>query len=181
MNGRESISRCHRRGHRRHPGLPGPRRQGLQGPPCGEDSHHRGEDGPPGQDLPHHGLRHLHPRPQDDRGPTPPRHRAPHLLRGHRGHGNRGELHRQHTQEAPLRRRGEVHRLRPLRRQVPCQGPRRVPGGPRREEGDLPPLPPVRPPSLHHRRGALPLPTEGDMQGLREDLRVRRHRLRPER
>ncbi len=45
-----------RRRRGRHPGRPRARRRGARGLPGGEGAVHRGDHGPAGQDLPHHGL-----------------------------------------------------------------------------------------------------------------------------
>ncbi len=96
------------RGHRRHPGLPGPGGFRLQGAPAGGLSRHWRRHGPAGQDLPDQRLLHVHPA-QGRRARPAPEHPAAHLVRVGGARGRRGSG--PPTAQAALRPCGQVHRL----------------------------------------------------------------------
>ena len=64
---RDQAGAGHRRRHCGHPDRPGHRRGRVPGGHRGEKAHHRRQDDPDRQDLPHPGLRGLHPDPEDGR------------------------------------------------------------------------------------------------------------------
>ena len=135
----------HRGGVAGHPGGPGHGRRGLQGLPGGKGTEHRRPHGPDRQDLPHHGLFHLHPCAQNDAksGAIPTSSCSP-STRSQRGRG----LHRQFQgpgpQEGPLRDKG-LHRMRRLHPGLPPAGPRRIQRGPVHSAGHLHSFRPGRP------------------------------------
>ena len=99
----------HRRRHRRHPDRAGHRRRGLRGGHRGEEAHHRRQDGPAGQDLPHAGLRGLHPDPED--GGRGAEREDPHLsptAEVDAGQGLRGQLHGDHHAKRPAMSKEDV-------------------------------------------------------------------------
>ena len=173
MHGRHQPGHAGRgRRHRRHQRHSGDRRRRLQGLPRREGAVDRRPHGPVRQDLPHPGLRGLHPDPQDGRRRHAPQRRAADLERGREGRGLRRQLHRHRPQEGPLRQRGPLQRLRRLPGEVPQEGPRRgLRGGAGLPQGDLHAVRPGRSADAGDRPPQLHLLREGHLQGLREVLR----------
>ena len=108
---RSAAGAGRRRRHRRHPGRPdaGRRRQGSD--PGRTRAEHRRPHGHVRQDVPHAGLRRLHPHAQDDRRQAASQHQAADLLDGRVGRGLGGQLPRQGPPQAALHRREPVRRL----------------------------------------------------------------------
>ena len=107
------------RRHRRDAGQPGCRGRGLQSLSGGAGHLHRRGHGPVGQDLPHQRLFHLSDFPQAHRGGPASGHRDPDPGRNRAAGGRGGPFHRHPPPGTPLHRRGQVQRLRRLRRGLP--------------------------------------------------------------
>ena len=90
-------------------------------------------------------------------------HRDPHPVRSE-GHWCAGELHGQRGERTSLRRSGQMHRLRRLRRGLPGAGARRVQPGAVGRQGGLSPLSPGDPRGLRHQE-AGPGPVHPDLSG----------------
>ena len=171
-----------RRRHRRHHRGAGDRRCRLPGPHRGARAVHRRPHGPVRQDLPDARLRGLHPDPQDGRRGRPPQHHAPHLERGGRRLRLGRRLQDQGQAQATHGGRGRLHRLRHLLGEVPGPGHRhRLRVGHRLPQGHLHAVPAGGAQVSGADAGGLHLLPEGHLQGLREVLSGRLHRLHPDR
>ena len=100
-----------RRRHRRHPRGADARQRRQEGLPGRARALHRRPHGEVRQDLPHAGLRGLHPDAQDVRGRRAREHHPLELLRSHQGGRLRRQLHRDRQAQAALRQRGPLRRL----------------------------------------------------------------------
>ncbi len=177
--GRADIARDRRR-RRWNPGRARPREHGVQGLSRRIEAEHRRRHGPAGQDLPDGRLRHLHTRPEDGRAVEASEHHAPLILRGRRGQGLHRKLRGEGQAQGQIRPRGQVRRLRRVRRGLPRQGRQRVRPGVRPEEGDLCPVPAGRPAEVHHRQGELPALQDRQVPALRQGVLEQGHRPRDE-
>ncbi len=137
------------------------------------------------QDVPHPGLRGVHPDAQDDAGEEPQEHHAVGVLRGEGGQRLRRELQGEGPPQAALHHRGRLHRVPGVHRRLHLQaGPKGRRVQPRHVEApaDLPSVPAGRAADRHHRSRGLHRVQVAQVQ---EDLRggVRRperDRLQPE-
>ncbi len=156
---------------------PGRRRQARLPRRAGAD--HRRAHGDVRQDLPDAGLRGVHPDAEDDGGEGPQEHQPVGVLGGEGSQRLRGELQGEGPPQAPLHRRGRLHRVPGVHRRVHLpdrEVARRVQPGHVEAAADLPPLPAGGAAAGHHRPRSLHRVQVAQVQ---EDLR--RGVRRPER
>ena len=104
-----------------HPGRARHRRRRLSGRAGRTRALDRRQDGRPLRNLSHARLLAVHPHAADGRCRPASEHHAPHLFGGRDGRGLRRQLPGHDPQEGPLRRYGEMHRLRPVLERVPLE------------------------------------------------------------
>ena len=138
-----------RRRHRRDPGRldPGRRRQGSD--PRRARAVDRRPHGHVRQDLPHAGLRRLHPHAQDDLRQAPSEDQDADLLHGRVGGGLGGQLPREDPPQAAVYRREPVRGLHAVHRRLRVhqgQVPQRLRSGTGPAQAGLSPFPQAVPP-----------------------------------
>ena len=127
------------------------------------------------QDLPHDGLRRLHPHAEDDRRQTAPEDQDADLLLGGVGRRVRGQLPREDPPQAALHRREPLRRLHDVHRRLhvhPGQVPQPLRPGPGPAQTGLDSLSPGRAADPGGRsRGLFPVGPRQVQAGLRRGLR----------